>query len=88
MTATTDPDIAIDIALLNLDHFRRPVVDAYRHLEAARNEVAHISATPGSPGADVADASPPPHHGVRHQPPEDRPPPSRGPGVSRRGPAR
>ncbi len=40
MTATTDPDLAVDTARLHLDRLRGPAVQAYRHLDAARNEAA------------------------------------------------
>jgi hypothetical protein len=81
LTATTDPELAIDTARLHLEELRDPAVQTYRHLNAARNQTAHISATPldevdDVPSTDVRDPR------WRH---EHRPPPA---GPSRRGPAR
>lgn len=74
MTGTTDPDLAIDTARHHLDQTRHPAVETYRHLNAARNEVAHISAT------DLVDESwggYAPFGDRRHRH-EDRKPPRRG----------
>jgi len=46
MTATTNPDLAVDTARLHLDAVRDPAVATYRHLNSARNEAAHIKADP------------------------------------------
>ncbi|MEJ7796496.1 MAG: hypothetical protein WKF50_13155 [Nocardioides sp.] len=46
MTATSDPDLAIDTARLHLEALRGSAFETYRHLNAARNEAAHISAKP------------------------------------------
>jgi ABC-type transporter Mla subunit MlaD len=78
MTATTDPELAIDTARLHLDEARHPALATYRHLNAARTEVAHISATPINDVA-VIHPSPVPRHS------EDRQPPTR---PQRHGPAR
>lgn len=43
MTATTDRDVAIAAARLHLDAVRDSALGTYRHLDSARNEVAHIS---------------------------------------------
>ena len=83
MTATPDPDLAIDTARLHLDELRGPALQTYRHLNTARNEVAHISATALADGFDV-DAEP--ETGVHHRRPEDHQPP--GPGPDRPGPGR
>lgn len=76
MTHTTDPDLAIDTARHHLDQARHPAVETYRHLNAARNEAAHISVVPNlldqSPTEDLT------VHERRHRP-EDRQPPTSGP---------
>lgn len=70
MTATTD--LAIDTAQHHLDEARHPAVETYRHLNAARNEVAYISVI-----HDLED-DPPPEHSTpvarRHRPEERHPP--------------
>ena len=48
MTATSRPDLAIGTARLHLEALRHPASETYRHLNTARNETAHISATPWS----------------------------------------
>ncbi|WP_148615810.1 hypothetical protein [Nocardioides rubriscoriae] len=53
MTATTDPDLAVDAARCHLDALRSPAVQTYRHLNAARNEAAHICAHPLHPADRV-----------------------------------
>ena len=86
-TTTTNPDLAVDMAIdtarLHLDELRGPAVLTYRHLNAARNETAHISATPldnyAAPYRDTHDR----HR--RHQ--DHQPPPAAGP-IRHPGPAR
>lgn len=56
MTATTDPDLAVDTARLHLDAVRDPAIATYRHLDSARNEAAHIRASPRVDAAGDADA--------------------------------
>lgn len=87
MSATTDPDLAIDTARLHLKEVRGPAVQTYRHLDAARNEVAHIRATPLDYAHDTLDVASQPDIDVRDPRPEDRQPsPAARPGTS--GPAR
>lgn len=45
MTATGEPELAIDTARLHLDEASHPALATCRRLHAARHEVAHISAT-------------------------------------------
>lgn len=80
MTSTTDPNLAVDIARHHLDEVRDPAVQTYRHLNAARDEVAHISATPLEETLDA-------HGGALRPRAEDRRPPS-APSPGRNGPAR
>lgn len=90
MTATTDPELAIDTARRHLDALRTPAAATYRHLNGARNEAAHISASPRIDAADardVAEEIDPTASGTRPQRPEDHEPP-RCCGPSRHGPAR
>lgn len=84
MTATTDPDLALDTARLHLEELREPAARTYQRLNAARNEVAHISATPLPDHLYTVEA---PEPGDRHRRREHRqPPPAAGPAL--RGPAR
>jgi len=83
MTTPVDPAIAIDTARRHLDAVREPAIDLYRRLDAARNETAHISA---SPRDDELDESRPPARGARHWRPEDHQRP--GARDHRPGPAR
>ncbi len=46
MTSTTDPDVAVDTARAHLDALDQPLRETYRHLNAARNDAAHIRANP------------------------------------------
>ena len=46
MTSTTDPDVAVATARAHLDALDQPLRETYRHLNAARNEAAHIRANP------------------------------------------
>lgn len=92
MTATTDPDLAVDTARLHLDAVRDSAVATYRHINSARNEAAHIKTDPRVDAADDTDAlriteeiRAPGGAGSRRR--EDREPPrSREP--NRQGPAR
>lgn len=76
MTATTDT------ARLHLDELRGPAVQTYRHLNAARNEAAHISATLvddyAAPQSETRER--------RHRHDDRQPPPAAGP--ARLGPGR
>jgi hypothetical protein len=87
MTPTTDPDLAIDTARLHLDDTRGPAVATYRHLNAARNQVAHISAT-AITDTDTEDVDRGPHPSPIPRRPEGRQPPSPGRNRGMRGPAR
>lgn len=83
MTATADPDVAVETARLHLDELSGPAVQTYRHLNAARDGTAHISATPleddfAAPQSEIRD---------RHRRHEARQPPPPG-GPARLGPAR
>lgn len=86
MTQTTDPDLAIDTARHHLDQSRGPAVETYRHLNAARNEVAHIRIT------DAVDESEPNGLAVSQwrTRPEHREPPTHGrpDDLGRRSPGR
>ena len=69
MTATTDPGVAIGTARAHLDAFDGPLHETYRHLNAARNEAAHIRAEVPQEYVKVAsndrprpEARQPPHH--------------------------
>lgn len=74
MTATTRPNLAIDTARVHLEALRHPARETYRHLNAARNETAHISATPHRDVTEAERAVATPEPPVRHRPPEDRQP--------------
>lgn len=76
MTATTDPELAIDTARLHLNQARHPALATYRRLNAARTEVAHISATPID-DVEVFHPGPTPRRPKESQPPTR--PPTRGP---------
>ena len=69
MTATARPELAIDTARLHLEALRRPARETYRHLNAARNETAHISATPHHDVTEVERAVATPEPPVRYRPP-------------------
>lgn len=89
MTTTTDPDLAVDTARRHLDAVRDSAIATHRHVNSARNEVAHISASPRADATDswlIAEAMPAPEvAGSRRH--EDRKSPSSS-GPSRQGPAR
>lgn len=78
MTATTDPDLAVDTAWLHLVAVRDSALETNRHLNSAGNEVAHINASPPGDASDarqIAEDMPAPcGAGSRRQ--EDREPPS------------
>lgn len=71
MTHTTDPDRAIDTAAFHLDALRYPADLVYRRLNAARQETAHIRATP------VSDSPAPASCSVRRPRPESPAPGTR-----------
>ncbi len=84
MTATTDPNLAVDIVCHHLMELREPAVQTYRHLDAARCEAAHISATPLDGDLDTAAQL---HAANRNPRPKHlQPPPASRPG--RNGPTR
>ena len=84
MSTTTEPDLALDTARLHLDELRGPAVETYRHLNAARNEVTHISATPLADDPVAAEPSELMDRHRRHE--HHQPLPAAGP--ARRGPVR
>ena len=84
MTTTTDPSLAVDLARHHLDELREPAVQTYRHLDAARNQAAHVSATPLEDTRDVPNNVPESRASDRRSRPEERQPPP----VSRPGPNR
>lgn len=89
MTATTDPDLAVDTARLHLDAVRDSAIGTYRHLNSARNEVAHIIASPPVAATDaleITEEMPAPGGAGSRRHPDREPPSSLGP--SRQGPAR
>jgi len=45
LTESTDPDFTLDTARLHLDAVRQPAVEIYRHLDAAHQQTARLSAT-------------------------------------------
>lgn len=88
MTATTDPDLAVDTARLHLHAVRDPAIATHRHINSARNEAAHISASPRLGAADDGDTDEiPAPGGAGSRRREDREPP-RPQGPNRQGPAR
>ncbi len=89
MTATNDPDLAVDTARLHLDAVRDSAIGTYRHLNSARNEVAHIIARPPVAATDpleITEEMPVPGGAGSRRHSDREPPSSLGP--SRQGPAR
>ncbi len=71
MTSTTDPDVAVDTARAHLDALDQPLRETYRHLNAARNEAAHIRANPPEDYDQPTTRSrprPPEERGAPHSP--------------------
>jgi len=89
MTATTDPDLAVETARLHLDAVRDSALGTYRNINSARNEVAHINAGPPVDATDAVQVTEelPAPGGAGSRRHEDREPPS-SLGPSRQGPAR
>lgn len=77
LTATHDPDLAIDTAQLHLDRVGEAALSLYRQLDAAHNETAHIATADREAGHADQDAQDY-ISGVRR--PEDRQPPPTGSG--------
>lgn len=73
LTATQDPDLAVENARLHLDAIREPALDLHRHLDAAHNETAHIAVvdrTANQRTEQPQDFTPLAHHTENRQPPQ------------------
>lgn len=70
MTDADDPAIAIGTARLHIDAARAPAIELYRHLDAAHNQTAHISAIDRR-GQEADHESPRVRHPEHRHPPPD-----------------